>query len=63
MCQLHGEGFDRQWLEENDEYDSPNNPGLSVTRIFGSGDRVRSAFSKIIRTIHVVANVYDCKPY
>ena len=45
MCQLHGEGFDRQWLEENDEYDSPNDPGFSATRLVGSGDRVRSAFS------------------
>ena len=47
----------RQWLEENDEYDSPNDPGLSVTFSVGSGYDLHS--SKIIRTIHATANVYN----
>ena len=55
----------RQWLEENDEYDSPNDPGLSVTFSVGSGYDLHSQIiSKIIKTIHVhaTANVYTVNP-
>ena len=58
MCQLHGEGFERQWLEDNDEYESPNDPRRqmtpndprpSVSHSVGSGDRIRSAFSEYFK--------------
>ena len=46
ICQLHGEGFDTQWLEDN-EYESPNDPAPSVSR--SGGDRVRTALTEYFK--------------
>ena len=52
VCQLHGEGFDTQWLED-DEYDSPNNPAPCVSCSGSSADRIRAA-----KTIRLMPPAY-----
>ena len=47
ICQVHGEGFDNQWLEENNQFDSPTDPSPGITS--SHGDRVRSAITQYFK--------------
>ena len=46
ICQLHGEEFDSQWLEGNDDYDSPTDPSPSAACSSGTGVQVRTALTE-----------------
>ena len=44
ICQLHGEGFDEQWLDESSQCDSP--AISTITNRASDGDRIRTALTQ-----------------
>ena len=49
ICQLHGEQFNSQWLEEGDECDSPAYPSPCVVNSGSNGGQVRSAITEYLK--------------